>query len=104
MSRRLLRRAVGRQAGVGVWGDVFGRERLWQLDQRAGAGQQVLRVAAVCVDAGKAAVVGVHVVAAPAGEAMAARDERMTDDGVANLDAFDGLTDGFDPASVFVSH
>src|SRR5206468_11931598 len=45
--RSLLGRAIGRQAGVRVGRDVLRRQRLWQLDQRALSGQQILRVAAI---------------------------------------------------------
>ena len=104
VTRRLLRGAVGGQSGVRVRRDVLRRERLRQLDERALAGEEIFRVTAVGVDARKAAALGVHVLAAPARQAMAARNQRMANHCVADLDGRHPLADRFDPAGVFVAH
>jgi len=67
-------------------------------------GQQVLRIAAIGVDAGELAVGGVHVVATAARQAVAAGDEGMADHGVADLDSLDAGSDLLDPAGVLVAH
>src|SRR5204862_6648754 len=57
----------------------------------------------VFVDPGKAAVGAVHVVAAPAALAEATGNERVHDDGVADLDIRDARSDLVDPAGVLVT-
>src|ERR1700722_17288057 len=104
MARRLLGRAICGQAGVRVRRYVFRRQRLRQLDQRALAGQQIFRIAAIRVDARKAAALSVHVVATPAGQTMAARDKRVANDCVADLHPLDAFADFLDPSCVFVAH
>ena len=104
MARCLLRSAVGGQARVGIGGDSLRSQALWQLDQRAFASEQELSVAAVRVDAGEAGVDGVHVVAAAAGDAMSAGDQRVADHRIAGFDRGDGGADRLDPAGVLVAH
>lgn len=70
VARRLLGRAIRRQTRVGVWSDILWCQRLGQLDERAKTCEQVLRVTAVGVDSGKGTIKRVHVVAAPASQAM----------------------------------
>ena len=45
-----------------------------------------------------------HVVAAPARQAMPAGHQRMANDAVADLDALDAGPDRFDPAGIFMAH
>src|SRR5215475_14901231 len=104
MARRLLGGAISRQTGVRIGSDILRRERFGQLDQRALAREQVLRIAAVSVDSGKRAIERVHVVTTTAGQAMSARHQWMTNDAIANLDAFDAGPDCLHPSGVLVSH
>ena len=104
MSGGLLGDAVGGQPGVGVGRHVLRREALGQFDQGTLAGVQEVGVAARRVDAGEAALARVHVVAAPAGEAVAAGHQRVADHRVADLDALDARADLLHPARVLVPH
>src|SRR6266404_6742436 len=104
MAGRFLGGAIGGQPGVGVWSDIFRRQRLGQLDEGALAREQVLRVTAVCVDTRKRTIQCVHVIAAPASQAMPAGHQRMTNDAVANLYALDARPDRLDPAGIFMTH
>ena len=72
MTRGLLGRAIGGQSRVRIGSDILRGERLRQFDERALTCQQVLRVTAIGVDAGEGTVERMHVVAAPARQAMAA--------------------------------
>jgi hypothetical protein len=65
---------------------------------------KVLRITTIGVDSGKRAVERVHVVAAPASQTMATGHQRMTNDAVTDLDAFDAGPNGFHPAGIFVPH
>ena len=78
-------------------------QRRVELDDRARAREQVLGEAAVAVDARERAVDAVHVVAAPAGPAQPAGDERVDDDRVADLDVRHAGADLVDPARVLVA-
>src|SRR3954468_5974541 len=66
------------------------------------AGEQQAGDPAVAVDAGERAVDAVHVVAAPARRAEPARDERVHDHRVADLDVGDAGADLVHPAGVLV--
>ena len=96
--------AICGKASIGLAGSIFRRQRRRQFNQCALAGQQILRVAAVRVDARKAAFLGVHVIAATAGQAVAAGDEGMADNRVADPSSRDALANLFDPSRVFVTH
>ena len=96
--------AVGGEPRVGVGRHILGREALGQLDQGTLAGVQEVGVAARRVDAGEAALARVHVVTAPAGEAVAAGHQRMADHRIADLDAFDARADLLHPARVLMPH
>src|SRR3954464_13729387 len=100
---RLLHGVDGGQPGVGERGDLGRLERRVELHDRARAGEQVLGEAAVAVDAGERAVLAVHVVAATARTAQPARDERVDDDRVADLDVRHAGADLVDPAGVLVA-
>src|SRR5262249_9633976 len=50
------------------------------------------------------AVECMHVIAAPASQTMAAGHQRMTDDAVADLDAFDAGPDGLHPSGILMAH
>src|SRR3954463_16815912 len=100
---RLLDGVDGGQPGVGERGDLGRLERRVELHDRARAGEQVLGEAAVAVDAGERAVLAVHVVAATARTAQPARDERVDDDRVADLDVRHAGADLVDPAGVLVA-
>src|SRR4051812_31292620 len=100
---RLLDGVDRGEPGVGQRGDLGRLERGVELDDRAGARQQVLGEAAVAADAGERAVLAVHVVALAAGTAQPARDERVDDDGVADLDVRDAGADLVHPAGVLVA-
>ena len=104
VARGLLGSAVGGQTGVGKGRHVLGRQRLGQLDQRALAGTQVLGITAVGIDTGEAAVLRVHVVAAPTGQAVAAGHQRMADHRITHLHTGHRRAHGFDPAGVLVAH
>ena len=104
MPRRLLGRPVGRQARIGIGRHVLRRQAARQLDQGSNAGQQILGIAAIGIDAGELALRRVHVVAAPAGEAMAAGDQRMADHRIADLEALDARADLLDPAGILMPH
>src|SRR4051812_45416069 len=99
---RLLDGVDRGQPGVGERGDRGRLERRVELDDRARAGEQEVGEAAVPVDAGERAVDAVHVVAAPARRAQPARDERMHDHRVADLDVRDAGADLVHPARVLV--
>src|SRR4051794_21168036 len=100
---RLLHGMDRREAGVGERGDLGRLQRRVELHDRARAREQVLGEAAVPVDAGERAVLAMHVVAEPAGATQAARDERVDDDGVADLDVRHAGADLVDPARVLVA-
>ena len=102
--RRLLGRAVCGEARICVRGYIFRRQRLRQFDQRALARQQILRVTAVSVDAGKAAFIGVHVIAATTRQAVAAGNEGMADNRVADFYSLYAFADLLDPSRIFVTH
>src|SRR5262249_52420755 len=84
--------------------DVLRRERFGQLYERALAREQILRIAAVGVNSGKGAVERMHVVTAPASQTMTAGHQRVTNDAVADLDAFDAGPDSLHPSGVLVPH
>src|SRR6185312_15203202 len=100
---RLLDGVDRRQAGVGERGDVHRVERRVELHDRARAREQILREAAVAVDARERAVLAVHVVAPAAGATEAARDERVHDHRVADRHVRDAGADLVDPAGVLVA-
>src|SRR3954466_989226 len=100
---RLLHGVDRREAGVGERGDLGRLQRRVGLHDRARAREQVLGEAAVRVDAGKRAVLAVHVVAQPAGATEAAGDERVDDDGVADLDVRHAGADLVHPAGVLMA-
>lgn len=103
VARRLLGGAIGGQARIGIGSDFLGSEGLGKRHDIALGGAQELRIAAVAVEPRKAAR-AVHVHAATAGQAGAARDLGMDDDGIPDLDALDLLADRFDPAGIFMPH
>ena len=100
--RRLGRRVVGGQAGVGERGDIRRFQRVVDLHDAAGRCLEVLGVPAVGVDAGKRVGLAVHIVAGAAGPAQPARDQRVDDDLVAFADVGDRRADGVNPAGVLV--
>ncbi len=103
VARGFLGRMVGGDTGVGVGRHVLGCERLRQLDQRAHAGLEQLRVAAIGIQSRKRSA-AVHVVAAARGQRLAGAGQRMADDRVAALDHLDRAADLLDPARVLVPH
>lgn len=102
-SDRLLDGVDRGEPGVGERGDVRGLQGGVELDDRARARQQELGEAAVAVDAGKRAVLAMHVVAGAARPAQPAGDERVDDDGIPDLDVRDRRSDLVDPAGVLVA-
>ena len=87
------------EAGVGQSGDLGRVQRGVELDHER-AGVEEVGEAAVAVDAGERAVLAVHVVAAAAGAAQPARDVRVHDHRVADLDVGHARADLVDPARV----
>src|SRR3954447_18302397 len=100
---RLLDRVDRGQPRVRQRGDVGRVQRRVELHDRARAREQVLGEAAVAVDPGERPVLAVHVVAQTAGAAQAARDERVDDHGVADLNVRHAGADLVDPAGVLVA-
>src|SRR5207237_1991414 len=99
----LLAGPHGGDAGVGHGRHVLGLEARVELDERALAGQKVLSEAPVHAEAGKGAVVAVHVLAAAAAEAHAAAHERVHDHGVARAHRRHVGAHLFDPPGVLVT-
>src|SRR3954447_6803381 len=100
---RLLDRVDHGQPRVRQRGDVGRVQRRVELHDRARAREQVLGEAAVAVDPGERPVLAVHVVAQTAGAAQAARDKRVDDHGVADLNVRHAGADLVDPAGVLVA-
>src|SRR5215218_6815305 len=100
---RLLHGVDRGQAGVGQRGDLRRLEPRVELHDRPRAREQEVREAAVPVDARERAVLAVHVVARATRTAQAAGDERVDDDGVADLDVRHRRADLVDPAGVLVA-
>src|SRR3954452_14089864 len=98
----LLDGVDGGQARVGERGDVGRAHRGVELDDRPRAGEQEVGEAAVAVDARERPPLAVHVVARAAAPAQPARDVRVHDDGVADLQVGDTGPDLAHPAGVLV--
>ena len=100
---RLLDGVDRGEAGIGERGDVLGLEAGAELDHRARGGLQQVGEPTVAVDTRERAVEAVHVVADAAGQAQAAGDVGMDDDGVADLDVADARADLVHPARVLMT-
>src|ERR1700694_305865 len=90
------------EARVGERRDIRGLQRVVDFHDAAGRGFQVLRVAAVGVDAGEGDGLAVHVVAGAAGTTQPAGDQRVDDDLVAITDVGHRGSDRVDPAGVLM--
>ena len=99
----LLDRVDGGEARVRERGDGGRLQRRVELHDRASAGMQEVGEPAVAIDARERAVDAVHVVAAAAGTAQPARDERVHDHRVTDLDVGHAGADLVHPARVLVA-
>ena len=100
---RLLDRVDRGQARVGQRGDLRRMQRRVELDHRARAREQEVGEAAVAVDPGNDPFSQCMSSPRAARAAQPARDERMDDDRVADLDVRDRRADLVDPAGVLVA-
>src|SRR5919107_373051 len=100
---RLLHGVDRGQARVGQRGDLGRLELRVELHDRPRAREQEVREAAVAVDARERAVLAVHVVARAARTAQPARDERVDDHRVADLDVRHRRADLVHPPGVLVA-
>jgi len=103
LARGLLRRVVGGDARVGVWGDVDRLHAVGQRDQRPLGGEEVLGEPAVGREPRELEVRTVHVLAEPAVPAGPAGHHRVADDGVALLSHGDFVAGLGDDARVLVA-
>ena len=101
--RHLLRRVVRGQSRVRERGDLSRFKRVVDLHHAAGGGAQVLRVAAVGVDARELVVLAVHVVTESACAAKPTGDQRVQDDLVARGHVGDRVPERMHPAGVLVA-
>src|SRR5581483_606502 len=102
MARGFLGSVIGGDARISMRRNIFRCERLRQPDQRANAGFEQLRVAAVGVQTRECAA-AMHIVAAAGRERFAAAGERMADYRVPALDDLDRAADLLDPSGILVA-